>query len=221
MTRKTIALIACCLISPAVAAAQTGGLTKVQLLALQQQLKEECGLQHATGVMDGPTRHAIAVCSKKYGTQGNGAALLAAMNIGFNPGDNAPQGGMGTVMGNDKDNDNDHEMEGAARTWTDSAGVVHNRRARGSRETGKSRSAAGRARARARGNNAHGTNRGIIDRDAPLHGVDSTSGGPDVDGRTNDRKMAHDSAMAGMRDGRVRNAGQGKRTKAGKDSVKH
>jgi hypothetical protein len=101
MTRKTLALIACCMLSPAVVAAQTGGLTHVQVLALQQQLKEECGLAHATGRMDGPTRHAIAVCNKKYGTQGNGAALLAAMNIGFNSGDNAPQGGMGTVMGND------------------------------------------------------------------------------------------------------------------------
>jgi hypothetical protein len=223
MTRKTIALIACCLISPAVAAAQTGGLTKVQLLALQQELKDQCGLQHATGVMDGPTRHAVAVCNKKYGTQGNGAALLAAMNVGFNPGDNAPQGGMGTVMGNDNDNDNDVTATGSTRTWTDSAGVVHTSRARGSRATGASRSAAGRARARARGGNANATglNRGIIDRDAPLHGVDSTSGGPDVDGRTNDRKMAHDSAMAGMRDGRVRNPGQGKRTKAGRDSVKH
>lgn len=103
MTRKTFALIVCCLLSPAAVAAQTGGLTRVQLLALQQQLKEECGLQHSTGVMDGPTRHAIAVCNKKYGTQGNGAALLAAMDIGFSTGDNQPQGGMGTIMGNDND----------------------------------------------------------------------------------------------------------------------
>ena len=219
MTRKTIALIACCLISPAVAAAQTGGLTKVQLLALQQQLKEECGLQHATGVMDGPTRHAIAVCNKKYGTQGNGSALLAAMNIGFNSGDNPPEGGMGTVMGND----NGMSMD-STRTWTDSAGVVHTRRARGSRATGASHSAAGRARARSHGGraNATGINRGDMDRDAYKHGVDSTSGGPDVDGRTNDRRMAHDSAMAGRRDGRVRNPGVGKGgVHYGKDSVKH
>ena len=99
MNRKTLALIACCLIAPAAAIAQTGGLTKVQLYALQQELKNECGLQHSTGVMDGPTRHAIAVCNKKYGTEGNGAALLAAMNIGFSAGDNPPQG-MGSVMGN-------------------------------------------------------------------------------------------------------------------------
>ena len=99
MTRNTLALIACSLIAPAAAAAQTGGLTKVQVYALQQELKNQCGLTYATGVMDGPTRHAIAVCNKKYGTQGNGAGLLAAMNIGFSPGDMAPQG-MGSVMGN-------------------------------------------------------------------------------------------------------------------------
>ncbi len=218
MTRKTIAFLACCLISPAVAAAQTGGLTRVQLLALQQELKEQCGLQHSTGTMDGPTRHAIAVCNKKYGTQGNGTALLSAMNVGFNSGDNAPQGGMGTVMGNDND---DGMATGSNRTWTDSAGVVHTGRARGRSATGASRSAAGRARARARGNNGNGTNRGDRDSDAWKHGVDSTSGGADVDGRTNDRRMAHDSAMAGSRDGRVRNPGQGKRMKAGKDSISH
>jgi hypothetical protein len=214
MTRKTFALIACCMISPAVVAAQTGGLTRVQLLALQQELKDQCGLAHSTGVMDGPTRHAIAVCNKKYGTQGNGAALLSAMNVGFNTGDNAPHGGMGTVMGND--NDATVTANGTARTWTDSAGVVHTRRGRGA-----SVSAAARARARARGANASGTNRGDMDSDAWKHGVDSTSGGVDVDGRTNDRKMAHDSAMAGRMDGRVRNPGQGKRTKAGRDSVRH
>lgn len=199
MTRKTIALIACCLISPAVAAAQPGGLTKIQLLALQQELKDQCGLQHATGVMDGPTRHAIAVCNKKYGTQGNGAALLSAMNIGFNTGENEPRGGMGSVMGNDRD---EMGMSGDS---------THHR---------KMNAKMGR-KTHTRANKAKGTNRGDMDSDAWKHGVDSTSGGADVDGRTNDRKMAHDSAMAGMRDGRVRNHGQGKHTKSGRDSVKH
>ena len=204
MTRKTIALIACCLISPAVAAAQTGGLTKVQLLALQQELKDQCGLQHATGVMDGPTRHAIAVCNKKYGTQGNGAALLAAMNVGFNNGDNEPQGGMGTVMGNDHD---DMTM-----TADDSAHHAKMKARMGTKMKMKSKARAG----------GTGTNRGDMDSDAWKHGVDSTSGGVDVDGRTNDRRMAHDSAMAGRRDGRVRNPGVGKGgVKYGKDSVKH
>lgn len=203
MTRKTFALIACCLISPAIAAAQTGGLTKVQLLALQQELKEQCGLQHATGVMDGPTRHAIAVCNKKYGTQGNGAALLAAMNVGFGTGENEPQGGMGSIMGNDKEV-----------TTTTTTTVTTKPRAKGSTMGTKTRT-------RTRGN-ASGTNRGDMDSDAYKKGVDSTSGGVDVDARTDDRKMAHDSAMAGRRDGRVRNPGVGKGgVKYGKDSVKH
>jgi hypothetical protein len=97
MNLKSLALIAGCFIAPAIASAQTGGLTRVQLLALQQQLKEECGLRHATGVMDGPTRHAIAVCNRKYGTHGNGAALLRAMNIGYS--DDISSTGMGSVMG--------------------------------------------------------------------------------------------------------------------------
>lgn len=202
MTRKTFALIACCLISPAIAAAQTGGLTRVQLLALQQELKEQCGLEHSTGVMDGPTRHAIAVCNKKYGTQGNGAALLAAMNVGFNAGDNAPAGGMGTVMGND------HDMSGMSMS-DDSA-----HHAKMTAKMGK------KMKTRARGT-ASGTNRGDMDRDAWKKGVDSSSGGVDVDARTDDRKVAHDSAMAGQRDGRVRNPGQGKRKNYGRDSVKH
>ena len=199
MTRKTIAFIACCLISPAVAAAQTGGLTRVQLLALQQELKEQCGLQHATGVMDGPTRHAIAVCNKKYGTQGNGAALLAAMNVGFGTGENEPSHGMGGIMGNDRD-------EGTV-TSDDS----RPKKTRAVKTKGGTRT-------RTRGT---GSNRGDMDTDAWKHGVDSTSGGVDVDARTDDRRMARDSAEAGRRDGRVRNPGQGKKTKAGRDSIKY
>lgn len=205
MTRKTFALIACCLISPAIAAAQTGGLTKVQLLALQQELKDQCGLAHSTGVMDGPTRHAIAVCNKKYNTTGNGAALLAAMNVGFSSGDRMPSGGMGPVMGKDHDMSNMSNMSMS----DDSA---HHMKMKAKMGT--------RTRTRARGNET-GTNRGGMDRDAWKKGTDSTSGGVDVDARTNDRKMAHDSAMAGQRDGRVRNPGQGKHPKMGRDSVKH
>src|SRR6266498_2152962 len=102
MFRSVIGLMAGVIIASS-AAAQTGGLTRVQLLALQQQLKEECGLQHATGVMDGPTRHAIAVCNKKYGTQGNGRALLAAMGNGFDSAQGSPRRGMGVIMGNSRD----------------------------------------------------------------------------------------------------------------------
>src|SRR5438552_19171606 len=98
MKLNSLSMIVGCLLAPAIVAAQTGGLTHIQLLALQQQLKEECGLAHATGRMDGPTRHAVALCNKKYGPHGNGAALLRAMNLGFDSGDMAPTG-MGPVMG--------------------------------------------------------------------------------------------------------------------------
>ncbi len=209
MTRKTFALIACCLISPAIAAAQTGGMTKVQLLGLQQELKDQCGLAHATGVMDGPTRHAIAVCNKKYGTQGNGAALLSAMNVGFSAGDLMPGNGMGGMMGND----NSMSMDNHGMSMRDSAHA----RAMGKMNGSRART---RARARVRAG-AMGNNHGGMDSGARKKGVDSSSGGVDVDARANDRKMAHDSAMAGRRDGRVRNPGHGKRTKAGKDSISH
>ena len=165
MTRKTFALVACCLISPAIAAAQTGGLNKVQLLALQQELKDQCGLAHSTGVMDGPTRHAIAVCNKKYNTTGNGAALLAAMNVGFNTGDNEPAGGMSGMT------ESDHGMS----MGRDSA---HHRMMKGKMK-GK------------------------------------------MEGKMEEKTEEHDSAMAGHRDGKVRNPAMGKRTKAGRDSVKH
>lgn len=73
------------------------GLTNVQLLALQQQLRDEgCGVESVTGVLDGQTRRAIAKCKKKYGVTGNGRDLLAAMNIGF-PAD-MQDTGMGSIM---------------------------------------------------------------------------------------------------------------------------
>jgi hypothetical protein len=132
MTRKTLALLACTLIAPAVAAAQTGGLTKIQLYALQQQLKIECGLHYATGVYDPPTRAAIRTCNQKYGTTGNGAALLAAMNIGFSAGDNPPSSvsdvprGMGTPAYNVTGSgsmtmSSDSTMSGMGMTMSDSA----------------------------------------------------------------------------------------------------
>jgi hypothetical protein len=180
------------------AAAQTGGLPESSCSLSSRSSRTSADSQHATGVMDGPTRHAIAVCNKKYGTQGNGAALLAAMNVGFNTGDNEPQGGMGPVMGND------HDM-----SMSDDSGHHAKMKAK----SGK--------KAKTHSGGATGTNRGDMDRDAYKHGVDSTSGGVDVDARTDDRRMAHDSAMAGRRDGRVRNPGVGKRTKAGRDSISH
>jgi hypothetical protein len=60
------------------------GLTGVQFLALQQELRDRnCGNNHVTGVLDAPTRRAISNCAKRYGVANSAAAVLAAMNIGF------------------------------------------------------------------------------------------------------------------------------------------
>lgn len=77
--------------------ARSEGLTYTQLLALQQQLRDEgCGIDHVTGVLDAATRRAIAQCKKKYGVTGNGRDLLIAMNIGFDA--NMSDTGMGSIM---------------------------------------------------------------------------------------------------------------------------
>lgn len=60
------------------------GLTGVQFLALQQELRDRgCGNAHVTGSLDGPTRRAISVCAKRLGVANNAAAVLAAFNVGF------------------------------------------------------------------------------------------------------------------------------------------
>ena len=60
------------------------GLTGVQFLALQQELRDrKCGNSHVTGVLDAPTRRAISNCAKRYGVANSAAAVLAAMNVGY------------------------------------------------------------------------------------------------------------------------------------------
>jgi len=60
------------------------GLTGVQFLALQQELRDRgCGNAHVTGSLDAPTRRAISVCAKRLGVANNAAAVLAAFNVGF------------------------------------------------------------------------------------------------------------------------------------------
>ena len=72
------------------------GLTGVQFLALQQELRDRgCGNAHVTGWLDAPTRKAIATCAKRLGVADKAAAVLAAMDIGFA----ASELGTGTGMG--------------------------------------------------------------------------------------------------------------------------
>lgn len=92
--KKTIAVIAF-LTVPALASAQAG-LTKIQFLALQQELRDQgCGVTNVDGHYGPQTRRAIATCAKKFNSANNAAALLAAMNIGFGPNDTAPTKGTG------------------------------------------------------------------------------------------------------------------------------
>jgi len=93
--KKTIAVIAL-MAGPALASAQAG-LSKIQFLALQQELRDQgCGVTNVDGRYGPQTRRAIATCAKKFNSANNAQALLVAMNIGFGPNDNAPtRGGMG------------------------------------------------------------------------------------------------------------------------------
>jgi hypothetical protein len=60
------------------------GLTGVQFLALQQELRDRgCGTSRVTGRADAATRRAIRVCAQKLNVANNARAVLIAMNIGF------------------------------------------------------------------------------------------------------------------------------------------
>jgi peptidoglycan hydrolase-like protein with peptidoglycan-binding domain len=87
--KKTIAVIAL-IAAPALASAQAG-LSRIQFLALQQELRDQgCGVTNVDGHYGPQTRRAIATCAKKFNSANNAAALLTAMNIGFGPSDNPP-----------------------------------------------------------------------------------------------------------------------------------
>jgi peptidoglycan hydrolase-like protein with peptidoglycan-binding domain len=89
--KKTIAVIAL-IAAPALASAQAG-LSRIQFLALQQELRDQgCGVTNVDGHYGPQTRRAIATCAKKFNSANNAAALLTAMNIGFGPNDNPPAG---------------------------------------------------------------------------------------------------------------------------------
>jgi len=98
MKKKTIAVIAL-MAGPALASAQAG-LSRIQFLALQQELRDQgCGVTNVDGHYGPQTRRAIATCAKKFNSANNAQALLVAMNIGFGPNDNPPTGGGGMSSG--------------------------------------------------------------------------------------------------------------------------
>lgn len=96
MKWKILALLAVCAAMPAQANAQNRGnegLTKVELLALQQEMRDRgCGNRRAPGVWNAETRRAVRTCSQKMGVSGGARALLAAFNNGFGANDNPPPG---------------------------------------------------------------------------------------------------------------------------------
>ncbi|HLA14387.1 MAG TPA: hypothetical protein VJZ25_05130 [Gemmatimonadaceae bacterium] len=91
MTRKTMAVVAL-LTVPALASAQAG-LSRIEFLALQQELRDQgCGVTNVDGRYGPQTRRAIATCAQKFNSANNARAVLVAMNIGFGPGDTPPTG---------------------------------------------------------------------------------------------------------------------------------
>ena len=79
--------VAFCCAAPAFAQ----GLTRVELLGLQQQLRDDgCGVTHITGRMDAMTRSAVKKCESKYSGATDARSMLDAMHIGFGNGNPTP-----------------------------------------------------------------------------------------------------------------------------------
>jgi peptidoglycan hydrolase-like protein with peptidoglycan-binding domain len=124
--KKSIAVIAF-LTVPALASAQAG-LSRIQFLALQQELRDQgCGVTNVDGHYGPQTRRAIATCAKKFNSANNAAALLAAMNIGFGASDNAPTGtgATGAGMSGSTSTTGDTGTATAASTTTDDTAATH------------------------------------------------------------------------------------------------
>jgi DNA-binding transcriptional LysR family regulator len=77
-------VVCCCAAAPL--AAQS--LSRTDILALQQQLRDDgCGISHTTGRVDAVTRRALKKCASKYNASSSTpSAVLAAMNIGLGSG---------------------------------------------------------------------------------------------------------------------------------------
>lgn len=86
MKVRSLATLAVCCCAAAPLAAQS--LSRTEILALQQQLRDDgCGIAHTSGRIDAITRRALKQCASKYNaSSATPAAVLTAMNIGFGPG---------------------------------------------------------------------------------------------------------------------------------------
>jgi hypothetical protein len=85
MKVRSLATFAVCCCAAAPLAAQS--LSRTEILALQQQLRDDgCGIAHTSGRIDAVTRRALKQCASKYNaSSATPAAVLMAMNIGFGP----------------------------------------------------------------------------------------------------------------------------------------
>lgn len=101
------------------------GLSRVELIGLQQQLRDDgCGVTHITARMDAMTRSAVKKCESKYSGATDAKSMLAAMHIGFENGNADPsmsmaRSGAGSGMSS---------HEGMSGSMNDSAGHHHMRR---------------------------------------------------------------------------------------------
>ena len=94
------------------------GLTRVELLGLQQQLRDDgCGVTHITGRMDAMTRSAVKKCESKYSGATDAKSMLAAMHIGFENGNQDPTIAMAT-----SGNGGSMNASGMSGSMTDSMG---------------------------------------------------------------------------------------------------
>lgn len=67
------------------------GLSRVELIGLQQQLRDDgCGVTHITARMDAMTRSSVKKCESKYSGATDAKSMLAAMHIGFENGNQTP-----------------------------------------------------------------------------------------------------------------------------------
>jgi|GEM_PF-621449 len=124
--------LACCCAAPIYAQ----GLSRVETLALQQQLRDDgCGSSHITGRVDAMTRANVKKCESKYAGATDPRSMLSAMKIGFGPGMTDP------TMGNARSGEG-----GSMGLGGTSAGSMHNNsmNRRGNMSRGMSDSAARR-----------------------------------------------------------------------------
>ena len=96
MHRTSLGLAAALMFAASGAKAQAPEqLSRIQLIALQQQMRDDgCAVKHVTVQWDAPTRQGLLCEQRRLGINGGPLQVLYAMNIGFRPGDTPPVYGL-------------------------------------------------------------------------------------------------------------------------------